>query len=200
MHPELFLLSGQIALLVLLASAFAAAIAWMIRGAASKGLAEEQAHRLAAEQEANEAKTALSATEKDCVAALDQRDEAERQAAYHASESRRLQESLRNAERDAMLQRGEHEKSINSIRAEATQLFETKVREATNDAETARAELQALKASSISQPEHEKALAELAAKHSGATAELTTIKASLERLQAEAKTSAAQHEIEHSLN
>lgn len=102
MHPELLVLSGEVALLVLLASVFAALIAWWWRGqqarAAHQQTAAEQAKLQSAETTIQELKASLAESEQQCIAALEQRDEAERLSLQRAADTRQLQQKIADAE------------------------------------------------------------------------------------------------------
>lgn len=98
MNPELLLLSSRIAALVLVASLLAFGLAWwwqsLRRGSTAILSAEDaEKHRLA-ELHAAELKHTLTATEQQCVAALEQRDEAEREAVARRNEVNRLTEQI----------------------------------------------------------------------------------------------------------
>jgi predicted flap endonuclease-1-like 5' DNA nuclease len=106
MNPELLLLSSRIALLVLIASALAFAVGWLWRGHRVRVVAEPPIELPSAEpvpevsapspqeKEMASLAAALEASEKQCLAALEQRDEAERVAHERAREVRRLTEEL----------------------------------------------------------------------------------------------------------
>ncbi len=98
MHPELLFLSGEIALLALLLSALAAAIAWLWRGrevqAARAAFDEEAKARQTSEITVNTLKSALADSEQQCLAALEQRDEAERLSHQRAADIRQLRRDM----------------------------------------------------------------------------------------------------------
>jgi predicted flap endonuclease-1-like 5' DNA nuclease len=102
MHPELLVLSGEVALLVLLASVFAALIAWWWRGqqvrASSQETDAEHAKLQSAETTILELKASLAESEQQCIAALEQRDEAERLSLQRAADTRQLQQKIADAE------------------------------------------------------------------------------------------------------
>lgn len=102
MHPELLVLSGEVALLVLIASAFAAFLAWWWRGrlaqAALHGIAEESGKHRADEDKIQQLRVALNESEQQCMAALEQRDEAERLSLLRAGETRQLQKKVADGE------------------------------------------------------------------------------------------------------
>ncbi len=112
---DLLLLSGQIALLVLVAAIFAACIIWLIcrRGAqAAKKIAADAEARVAlSEEHVQAAKASIAATEQQCVAALEQRDEAERHALEHAAEARRATDQIASLHQ-TMVARDEHERLV----------------------------------------------------------------------------------------
>lgn len=117
MTPELLLLSTRIALLVLVASALAFIIGWRLRGGhqapaalePSDGVPLPAPASLAQPENLKEIETlsaALASAEQQCLAALEQRDEAERVAHDRAREVRRLTEELEalRAEQLALVQ------------------------------------------------------------------------------------------------
>ncbi len=115
MNFDLLLLSGQIALLVLMAAIMAACITWLVcRGqaqAARKVATEAEARIALAEEQAAAARAITSATEQQCIAALEQRDEAERHALEHAGEARRATEQIAVLHRD-QVPRADHEQTL----------------------------------------------------------------------------------------
>lgn len=120
MNSELLLLSGQIALLVLVASVLSALIVWSwcrlgLRAAHSTA-AEHEQKTMAAEQAAETARTAHAAAEQQCFTAMEQRDEAERQALERSAEARRLADQLANLQLNSIT-RDEHQQLL----TEATQ-------------------------------------------------------------------------------
>ncbi|MBL9144811.1 MAG: hypothetical protein JNM99_14115 [Verrucomicrobiaceae bacterium] len=112
---DLLLLSGQIALLVLVAAIFAVCITWLIcrSGAqtAKKMAADAEAKVALSEERVQAAKASLAATEQQCVAALEQRDEAERHALEHAAEARRATDQIASLHQ-TMVPRDEHERLV----------------------------------------------------------------------------------------
>ncbi|MBL9115895.1 MAG: hypothetical protein JNJ83_12885 [Verrucomicrobiaceae bacterium] len=114
MNFDLIFLSYQVALLVLVGSVLAAVIAWLLRSWAAR---MERAHllakldaehdlraRLQEQLDQTKATTATvsaddKAAEEQCLAALQQRDEAERQASEALNRARGLQEQLERAQR-----------------------------------------------------------------------------------------------------
>lgn len=105
MTPELLLLSTRIALLVLVASALAFIIGWRLRGGHHAPAALEPPDGaplpapacLAQPENLKQIETlsaSLASAEQQCLAALEQRDEAERVAHDRAREVRRLTEEL----------------------------------------------------------------------------------------------------------
>lgn len=139
MNIDLIFLSYRVALLVLAGSILAAIIGWMLRSWSAR---MERAHFLAkldAEHDirtrlqeqldqAKSASTAVSAedkaSEEQCLAALQQRDEAERQASEALNRVRGLQEQLDRALREAAecevlrLRVAELEKTESQLRGE----------------------------------------------------------------------------------
>jgi len=89
-NPQL-LLSAQVASLVLLASLFASVIVWLCCRRSSPG---PQKVEVAADTRNEELRRHLAATESQCVQALEQRDEADRQAVLRAGELHKLQDEL----------------------------------------------------------------------------------------------------------
>ena len=185
MHPELLLLSGQIALLVLIGSALAFFIGRWSGSKTSRALDESESQRLIALQHLSEVKAALATTEQHCVAALEQRDQAELQATHHATEARRLQEIVSAAQEETMRLRSAHEQALN----DAVQLSEARTREAGAEAAKAKSELEKLRAESVSTSEHQTALREAGAK----VAELEAAKSELNHLRQQT-ISKAEHE------
>lgn len=112
---DLLLLSAQIALLVLVAAIFAACITWLIcrsgAQAAKKIAADAEAKVALSEERVQAAKASLAATEQQCVAALEQRDEAERHALEHAAEARRATDQIASLHQ-TMVPRDEHERLV----------------------------------------------------------------------------------------
>lgn len=121
MTPELLLLSTRIALLVLMASALAFVIGWRLRASRASVVAEPATsaftplrepvpERTSApppqDPEVERLGTALASAEQQCLAALEQRDEAERVAHERSREVRRLTEELEalRAEHLALIQ------------------------------------------------------------------------------------------------
>lgn len=98
MNPELVLLSARIAGLVLLASVLAFGLAWWWQSlrlrTAVQHSEQDENRRVQVEHQAEEFKQQLAATEQQCVAALEQRDEAEREAVARRNESVRLSDQM----------------------------------------------------------------------------------------------------------
>ena len=105
--PELLVLSGRIALLVAIASVLAFFIGWMLKGrrpvlaTATVDSSPKRPEVFVANDEliratafSEELGRNLAATETQCVQALEQRDEAERQAILRATEVRKLKDEL----------------------------------------------------------------------------------------------------------
>ncbi len=106
--PELFVLSRQVALLVVVASALAFIIGWLLRGGGRSlpapvkvSLPDRVQEHPPASDDLIQAKALaeelgrnLAATENQCIAALEQRDEAERQALQRVAEARKWKDEL----------------------------------------------------------------------------------------------------------
>lgn len=125
MNPELLLLSTRIALLVLVASALAFLIGWRMRAGREVPVSPAFAPVRELEPEASPAERwpdpaveklseALASAEQQCLAALEQRDEAERVAHDRARELRRLTDELEalRAEHLALMQRPAAEPTV----------------------------------------------------------------------------------------
>lgn len=119
-NPQL-LLSAQVASLVLLASLFASVIVWLCCRRSSPQAQRTPGALAAGEGAGNnqseELRRHLAATESQCVGALEQRDEADRQAVLRAGELRKVQEEhaqclqkLAQAEALASLQQAQIDK------------------------------------------------------------------------------------------
>ncbi len=141
-NPQL-LLTFQVAALVLVASALAAATAWLLARQRSAPLPvldrlrlsglDDSRRKTAMELEAakslnDELRRNLSATESQCLAALEQRDEAEQQAVQRSAEMRKLHDQLTELKSRETVPVEEHSRHL--------RLLEQQLREATSAAKT----------------------------------------------------------------
>ena len=188
--PDLLLLSAQIAALVILASALALLIGWLLgrRRTASvlAQLKEQQTKAVessttASHQDnraallAEELRRNLAAAESQCVDALEQRDEAERKAVQHASEVRELNAQLATLKAELEGKSGT-EAAIDEFKASLAAL-EQRCKEATEQRD-------------VAQRQAEERGAEVAK----ITGELADIKAKLEQQDAAVTSAHAQSE------
>ncbi|MDB6073484.1 MAG: hypothetical protein JWO89_1124, partial [Verrucomicrobiaceae bacterium] len=153
--PELFVLSRQVALLVVVASALAFIIGWLLRGGGRSlpapvkaSLPDRMLDTPATSDELIQAKALveelgrnLAATENQCVEALEQRDEAERQTLQRAAEARKWKAELEVLQNLETVPLQEHQAAVDEAVRQAS------LRAA--EAEKLKAELEELKSREV---------------------------------------------------